>query len=175
MGCAAPENGHSHAYSGHQIRAACQLPVQVPTACKYWVLLRSLWVTLRVLIIWFGWQRRTGRDMLPNLKSLCGSVSLGAINFNANLRKIHPGTSTQLNSSRFDLHIRAPAFQFSWRSVYRISIYKLSKAQKCVILHTFLAWNQNGTLITGADTDCVHVMHVGTPSMGHAAWFVGRV
>ena len=108
-------------------------------------------------------------------QSLCGSVSLVAINFNANLRKIHPGTSTQLNSSHFDLHIRASAFQFSWRSVYRISIYELSKVQKCIILDTFLAWNQNGTSITSADIDCVHVMGVGTPSMGHDAWFVHRI
>ena len=168
MGCAAPENGHSHTYSGHQIRAACQLPVQVPTACKYWVLLRSLWVTLRVLIIWFGWQRRTGRDMLPNLTASVGASVWSQLTST-------PICETQLNSSHFDLHIRASAFQFSWRSVYRMLIYELTKAQKCAILHTFLAWNQNGTLITGADTDCVHVMHVGTPSMGHVAWFVRRV
>ena len=123
-------------------------------------------------MVWLAEAYRARYAAQPH--SLCGSVSLVAINFNANLRKIHPGTSTQLNSAHFDLHIRASAFQFSWRSVYRISIYELRKAQKCTILHAFLAWNQNGTLITGADTDCVHVMHVGTPSMGHAAWFVGR-
>ena len=127
--------------------------MQVPTACKYWVLLRSVWVTLRVLIIWFSWQRRTGRDMLPNsLKaSVSESVSLVAINFNANLRKIRRGVPTQLNSAHFDLHVRASAFQFSWRSVYRISIYELRKAQKCVILHTFLTVSEKGREKASAD------------------------
>ena len=70
-------------------------------------------------MVWLAEAYRARYAAQPH--SLCGSVSLVAINFNANLRKIHPGTSTQLNSAHFDLHIRASAFQFSWRSVYAMA------------------------------------------------------